>query len=116
MGVLLTGRTGAGGAGAGSGEAALTADTELELEVMEVTVPPDTPPLLELRPPLLLPLFFAETLLSSDWLLRCLLFRSSWWLWLWLAVWPSTGLLPDTELVLLAVSLASTLWGSGAPI
>ena len=70
MGVLLTGRTGAGGAGAGSGEAALTADTELELEVMEVTVPPDTPPLLELRPPLLLPLFFAETLVSSDWLLQ----------------------------------------------
>ena len=70
MGVLLTGRTGAGGAGAGSGEAALTADTELELEVMEVPVPPDTPPLLELSAPLLLPLFFAETLLSSDWLLQ----------------------------------------------
>ena len=117
MGVLLT------GTGAGSGEAALTADTELELVLVltgagpgPALPTPATPPLLELRLPLLLPLFLAETLLSSDWLLRCLLFRSSWWLWLWLAVWPSTGLLPDTELVLLAVSLASTLCGSGAPI
>ena len=64
MGVLFT------GTGAGTGEAALTADTELELEVMEVTVSPDTPPLLEVSAPLLLPLFFAETLLSSDWLLQ----------------------------------------------
>ena len=112
MGVLLTGRA---GAGRGSGE-----DTELAVVVLVVVLVVAgaelSPPLLELMGPLLLPLFLADTLLSSDWLLRCLLFRSSWWLWLWLAVWPSTGLLPDTELVLLAVSLASTLWGSGAPI
>ena len=112
MGVLLTGRA---GAGRGSGE-----DTELAVVVLVVVLVVAgaelSPPLLELMGPLLLPLFLADTLLSSDWLLRCLLFRSSWWLWLWLAVWPSTGLLPDTELVLLAVSLASTLCGSGAPI
>ena len=114
VGVLLTGLA---GAGRGSGE-----DTELAVVVLLVVLlvvvagAALSPPLLELIGPLLLPLFLAETLLSSDWLLRCLLFRSSWWLWLWLAVWPSTGLLPDTELVLLAVSLASTLWGSGAPI
>ena len=68
MGVLLTGRAGAGGTGAGSGEAVLTADTELVLE-LTWSPPPPTPPLLELMFPLLLPLFFAETLLSSDWLL-----------------------------------------------
>ena len=128
VGVLLTGRA---GAGRGRGE-----DTELAVVLLVVAGAAVSPPLLELMgPPLLLPLFLADTLLSSDWLLqqqtqvsplllslsqcsylRCLLFRSSWWLWLWLAVWPSTGLLPDTELVLLAVSLASTLCGSGAPI
>ena len=112
MGVLLTGRA---GAGRGSGE-----DTELAVVVLVVVLlvagAELSPPLLELMGPLLLPLFLADTLLSSDWLLRCLLFRSSWWLWLWFAVWPSTGLLPDTELLLLAVSLASTLCGSGAPI
>ena len=79
--ILLTGRAGPGGAGAGSGEAVLTADTELVLEVTMTgptgppgppgkAGPPATPPLLEVMLPLLLPLFLAETLLSSDWLLK----------------------------------------------